>query len=86
MQNVLDMHMHHMHVGGMTLDQFLTAKSISDADAAAKLGRDVTLIGRYRRRMVTPSPPVIADIVDWSKGKITPRELLAEQPAARESA
>lgn len=61
----------------MTFDQFLTANEISNATAAEKLGRDVTLIGRYRSRAVTPSPQVIADIVDWSKGKIKPRDLLA---------
>jgi hypothetical protein len=77
MQIVLDMHMHHMHFPGMTLDQFLTDRGISDAAAAERLGRDLTLIGRYRRRSVTPSPTVIADIVDWSEGAITPRELLA---------
>lgn len=81
MHGLLDMHVHDMHIGRMTLDQFLTSKSISDAAAAAKLGRDITLIGRYRRRVVTPSPQVIADIVDWSKGKVTPRELLADQQA-----
>ena len=61
----------------MTLDQFLTTNSISDTEAAERLGRDLTLIGRYRRRSVTPSPTVIADIVEWSYGAITPRELLA---------
>lgn len=79
MQNLLDMHMHHMQIAVMTFDQFLTAKKITDAEAASHLGRDITLIGRYRRRVVTPSPRVIADIVEWSKDKITPRELLAAE-------
>lgn len=61
----------------MTLDQFLTSQDISDAEAAERLGRDLTLIGRYRRRSVTPSPTVIAEIVEWSNGDVTPRELLA---------
>ncbi len=61
----------------MTLDQFLTTRAISNAEAAAKLARDPTLIGRYRARQVTPSPQVIADIVEWSGGLVTPRELLA---------
>lgn len=77
MQIVLDMHMHHMQISAMTLDQFLVDRGISDAAAAERLGRDLTLIGRYRRRSVTPSPAVIADIVDWSEGAVTPRELLA---------
>lgn len=81
MHDMLDMHMHLMQIARMTFDQFLTDKKINDAAAAAKLGRDVTLIGRYRRRVVTPSPQVIADIVEWSRGKVTPRELLAEQQA-----
>lgn len=66
----------------MTLDQFLTGRGISDAEAAERLGRDLTLIGRYRRRLVTPSPAIIADIVEWSDGAITPRELLAEPKEA----
>lgn len=80
MHNVLDMHMHHMHmIATMTFDQFLTNSKTSNAKAAEKLGRDETLIGRYRRRLVTPSPEIIADIVEWSKGKVSPRELLAVQ-------
>lgn len=65
-----------MQIAGMTFDEFLTAKRITNAEAAQKLGRDQTLIGRYRQRSVTPSPEIIAEIVDWSKGKVSPRELL----------
>jgi len=79
MQNLLDMHMHQMQIVAMTFDQFLTNTKTTNAKAAAKLGRDETLIGRYRRRVVTPSPEIIADIVEWSKGKVSPRELLALQ-------
>lgn len=64
----------------MTFDEFLAVNQISNAAAAEKLGRDVTLIGRYRARAVTPSPQIIADIVDWSSGGVTPRELLALPP------
>lgn len=60
----------------MTFDEFLHTNRISNAVAAKKLGRDQTLIGRYRARRVTPSPEIMADIVEWSKGKVTPRELL----------
>lgn len=60
----------------MTFDEFLHTNRISNAAAAEKLGRDQTLIGRYRARRVTPSPEIMADIVEWSKGKVTPRELL----------
>lgn len=67
-----------MQIARMTLDEYLTKHKISNAEAAAKLKRDVTLIGRYRARSVTPSPQVIADIVEWSLGAVTPRELLAE--------
>lgn len=74
--------MHVMQIMRMTLDEYLSANSISNSDAAAKLKRDVTLIGRYRARTVTPSPQVIADIVEWAEGAITPRELLADREAA----
>lgn len=65
----------------MTFDEFLTSQKIADAEAASRLNRDQTLIGRYRRRLVTPSPEIIADIVDWSVGAITPRELLSQRAA-----
>lgn len=82
MQNLLDMHMHLMQILDMTFHEFLTVNKISNAAAAERLGRDVTLIGRYRARAVTPSPQIIADIVEWSKGRVTPRELLAEPKEA----
>lgn len=75
--------MHVMHIAAMTFDQFLSLKRISDAEAAARLNRDVTLIGRYRKRRVNPSPEIIAEIYDWSKGKVPPRELLAISGAAQ---
>lgn len=82
MHFLLDMHLHDMHILRMTFDQFLTMHGITNAEAALRLSRDVTLIGRYRARRVTPSPQIIADIVDWSEGAITPRDLLAaEKPA-----
>jgi hypothetical protein len=67
-----------MHMGAMTFDEFLTKKKITNAEAAIRLGRDQTIIGRYRARSVTPSPEIIAEIVDWSRGKVSPRELLKE--------
>lgn len=63
----------------MTFDQFLASNQIANLDAAIKLKRDVTLIGRYRARQVTPSPEIIAEIFKWSKGACTPRELLAQK-------
>lgn len=66
----------------MTFDQFLSSNQIANFDAAIKLKRDVTLIGRYRARTVTPSPEVIAEIYKWSKGAVTPRELLKQSEAA----
>ena len=63
----------------MTFDEFLSGKKITNAEAADRLKRDVTLIGRYRARSVTPGPEIIADIVEWSKGKVSPRELLAQR-------
>lgn len=61
----------------MTLSDFMDANNITPESAAARLGRDRTLIGRYRKREVTPSPEIIAEIVEWSSGVVTPRELLA---------
>lgn len=71
------MHVHVMQICAMTLDEFLTSQNISNAAAAERLKRDVTLIGRYRSRQVTPSPEIIAEITEWSGQSVTPRELLA---------
>jgi hypothetical protein len=78
MQIVLDMHMHEMQIfAAMTFDEFLAEQKITNAEAAQRLQRDQTLIGRYRARSVTPSPEIIADIVEWAEGTVSPRELLA---------
>lgn len=77
MQNLLDMHMHQMQIAGMTLDDYLLKNTISTKQAAIALSKDASLLSRYRRRLVTPSPPMIAKIVEWSGGNITPRDLLA---------
>jgi transcriptional regulator with XRE-family HTH domain len=81
MQNLLDMHMHQMQSEGMTLDDYLSKNGISTNKAAIALGKDASLLSRYRNRKVTPSPPMIAKIVEWSGGNITPRDLLAETEA-----
>lgn len=79
MQIMLDMHMHRMQIVAMTFDEFLTSNKITDAEASEKLGRDQSLIGRYRRRYISPSPEIMVKIVEWSLGAITPRELLADK-------
>lgn len=81
MQNLLDMHMHQMQIAGMTLDDYLRKNTITTKNAAIALGKDASLLSRYRRRLVTPSPPMIAKIVEWSGENITPRDLLAVQQA-----
>ena len=60
-----------------TFDQFLRDNEISNAEAATRLKRDVTLIGRYRARTVTPSPEIMAEIFAWSGGTVPPSEMLA---------
>lgn len=77
------MHMHQMQIAVMTLKEFMAREGISIAEAAERLKRDQTLIGRYRARSVTPSPEVIAEIVEWSKGDVTIRELLADPVEVR---
>lgn len=82
MQKLLDMHMHQMQITPMTLNDYLLKNQISTNKAAIALGKDASLLSRYRRRKVTPSPPMIAKIVEWSGGNITPRDLLAEVQSA----
>ena len=82
MQNLLDMHMHQMQSAGMTLDDYLRKNGMTTNKAAIALSKDASLLSRYRRRLVTPSPPMIAKIVEWSGGNITPRDLLAQPETA----
>jgi hypothetical protein len=69
----------------MTLDEFLRARQITTAQAADRLGRDQSLVGRYRRRIITPSPEIIAQIWEWTGGLVSPVDLLAVSPAVLQS-
>ena len=70
-----------MQIGYMTFDEFLIAKGHSVREAADRFRRDQTIIGRYRRREINPSPEVMAEMWSWSQGEITPPEMLAVRPA-----
>jgi len=69
----------------MTLREWLKFNNYSLQQCADRLGRDHSVIVRYCKRQVNPSPEVIADIIEWSGGAITVRELLAD-PAAKDKA
>jgi len=65
----------------MTLREWLKSKNYSLQQCADRLGRDHSVVVRYCKRQVNPSPEVIADIMEWSGGEITVRELLADHAA-----
>lgn len=66
----------------MTLDEFMLANEISTPEGAIRLERDQTVVGRYRRREINPSPKIMAEIWEWSGGQVTPPEMVAVTAAA----
>lgn len=54
----------------MTLQEYLEKYDLTEAEFAAKIGKNQTTVGRYKRRTLTPRPPVIAQIQEATKGAV----------------
>lgn len=53
------------------LDAFMKREKIADADLAARIGKDRTLVNRLRRGLVRPTLEVASQIEAVSNGEIT---------------
>lgn len=61
----------------MTLDEWMCAKRISDAEFARMSGIGLRqLINRYRRKISFPSPESLAKIYDATQGDVTPNDFM----------
>jgi transcriptional regulator with XRE-family HTH domain len=67
----------------MTLDEYAKQKSMTDEQLGALIGKDRSLVSKYRRGEVTPSLDVIATIEDVTNGKVRFRDWLGEAAPAR---
>lgn len=61
-----------MHIGRMTLAEWMADKQVSDETLAAQLKVHRSTISRVRRAQHVPSGELIAALVDVSKGTIDP--------------
>lgn len=82
--------MHLVHIIGMTLNEYLADKAMSDAEFGALIGRDQSTVSRLRRGKTRPDWATMHVIADKTDGAVTPNDFLPESaiPAGveRESA
>lgn len=67
---------HIMHIMGMTLQEFLTLKNLSDPDFGVLIGRDRTTVMRLRRGDTKPDWKTMEAIVSATQGEVTPNDFL----------
>jgi transcriptional regulator with XRE-family HTH domain len=60
----------------MKLHDYMKLKDISDDAFAAKLGKDRTIVGRYRRGIVIPPLDVLAQIESLTDRAVSFRDFL----------
>lgn len=72
---------------GMTLDEYLTSKNITDAAFAGIISRDPATVGRLRRGITKPDWETLPRIVEATEGAVTPNDFLpAPAPSSEHGA
>jgi len=80
---VLDIHVHHIHISGMTqLAEYQRSTKTTDAALAAKVGCDRSMIAKIRTGTATPSLPLAVAI---AKETGVPVESMIAAPLALNS-
>ncbi len=74
---------HPMQDWGMKLEQFMQMAGLNDEQMAEKIGKDRTLVSRYRRGEVIPPLEIIARIEDATSNAVTFRDFLQDRGAAQ---
>lgn len=64
----------------MKLSEYMKLKQMTDDVLADALGKDRTIIGKYRRGIVIPPIEVIARIEDVTERAVSFRDFLAHPP------
>ena len=54
----------------MTLSEYMQSKKITDAEMAPLVGKDSSVVGRYRRGNTMPDLYTVAKISEITKGKV----------------
>lgn len=78
MHIVLDMHMHPVHICGMTLAEFMKAEGMSDVELAAKVNRDRSNILRWRNGVTKPDFDALVALEKISGGRVTATDFAGE--------
>lgn len=63
----------------MTLDAYLRAHAMTDAAFAKKIGRDRSLVSKYRRGRILPPLPVIVSIERATGGQVSYRDFVVNE-------
>lgn len=71
---VLDVHVHRVHIRGMTLAEFMEAEGLDDLGLAIKVNRDRSNVLRWRTGKTRPDFDALVAIENLSGGKVTARD------------
>lgn len=78
---MLALHMHVVHIIGMTLDQYLSAESLSEAAFGLRVGLSQSQVNRIRNGLSRPSLKMALRIAEETKQKV-PADVWAEKAGA----
>lgn len=81
-KRVLDMQCIPCIIGRMaTLDQYLSERSISNADFARQIGRDASFVSRMRAGDASPSIETLAKIKEATSGEVDVEDFVKTEAA-----
>lgn len=62
----------------MELRAYLNSRDLSEADFAKLIGVKQSAVNRYCRKIRTPKPKVMSEIIRVTKGKVTANDFVAK--------
>lgn len=71
-----------MHIGLMKLQEYMKLKGLNDEEMAALIGKERTLVSKYRRGKVEPPLEVIAAIEEATERAVSFQDFLTSGEAA----
>lgn len=71
-----------MHIAAMKLQEYMNLKNISDEEMAEMIGKERTLVSKYRRGKVAPPLEVIAVIEAKTNRAVSFQDFLERGSAA----
>jgi len=76
MHNLLDMHMHEMHVADMKLADYLSSRGLTDEAFASLVGMSQSQISRIKRGISRPSWSAVEVIERATGGEVSASDFL----------